>query len=321
VHLDAAMKISRLPDKHFVRVCRNASIRTLYDVELRELELLRGFDAVECHVVVYPYSRRVSSRDITLNPFEEYVKDIQSLQKSTYTPIVSNTGKLFGLVLGVLITAVFMRYKPEDLVSVESVVSILGAFLIGKELWADIDRMVISLTKHWPLRVMESYYSYKLEKHTTLTNYSSFAKRHRYGKDTILPEQIDFIEQSNSQTVRMSFGGRDLRGVAGPVAHMLSVAVAPELVDEFEEGGYLFGVKLSLNRRFAGITFRTELFQSLDGDSAGCLDETGCWHAGGVFYRKTVALRRIKFFAVRGVACGRTIVGRSDLAAGPAQAG
>ncbi|MBD3242565.1 MAG: hypothetical protein GF331_18390, partial [Chitinivibrionales bacterium] len=258
------MPFANLLNADFVRENRNAEIRHLYDIELRRLELLSRYSSVECHVVVYPYSRLVSSADITLSPFEEYVRDIQSLQKSSYTPIVSNFNKLFGLFLGAVITAVFMHFKPDDLVSVESVVSILGAFLIGKELWDDIDRMLVNLTKRWPLRLMEGYYSYKLEKDTTLTHYSKFAKRHRYGKDTVLPDKIDFIEQSNSQTVRTCFSGRDLRGLEGPAVHLLSVAINPECVDEYQNRGSLFGVKVSLNRAILGVTFSTELFQSVD---------------------------------------------------------
>lgn len=306
------MALADLLTHHFVRVNRNPDIRHLYDVELREVEQLARYDTVECHVVVYPYSRLVSSDDIALSPFEEYVRDIQSLQKSSYTPIVSNFGRLFGIFLGALITAVFIKFKPEDLVSVESVVSILGAFLIGKELWDDIDRALINLTKHWPLRLMEGYYSYKLEKDTTLTHYSSLAKKHRYGKHTILPDKIDFIEQSNSQTVRTLISGRDLRGMYGPAVHLLSVAVDPDKVEEFERTGSMFGVKLSLNHAVFGVNFSTELFQSLDGNKAGCLDNHGAWHADGVFYRRTVSAGRIKLFVASGVVNNRTIVGRRD---------
>ena len=298
-----------IPGSIAVVLERNTEIDHLYDVELQGLADLAGCSSAECHLVVYPYSRRISSANIALNPFEEYVKDIASLQKSAYTRVTSEFNKLFGLLLGALITIVFICCKPEELVSVESIVSILAAFFIGKDLWDDIDRMLVDLTRAWPLRLQESYYSYRLERGTTMALYSALAKRRRYGQATVLPTKMDFISQSNSQTVRMWFEGRDLRALGEPQAHILSIAVDPaSLTKELEQAGYLFGVKLSLSRRVGPVTVHTELFQSLDKGQAGCLELSGKWVPGGAFYRLTVTIGRVKLFLRSGVVGGVGIV-------------
>jgi hypothetical protein len=84
-------------------------------------------------------------------------------------------------------------------------------------------------------------------------------------------------------------------------SHILSIHVEPESVDEFDREGFLFGVKLSFNKRFLGWVKSLELFQSLHRYAKGCLDHTGKWVDGGVFYRKTLTLGRIKMFLKHGL--------------------
>jgi len=229
----------------------------------------------ECHVVLYPYSRRVTSEAIAFYPFEEYVKDVLSHQRSAYTRIHSPFNEAFGLLLGLMIAVVFAVFKPQDLLSIESIVSVFAAYAIGKDLWDDIDRALVQVSKEWRICFQDNYYRYQAEKPTTLTFYSLLAKRRRYGKSSLLPEQIDFIKQSNSQTLRMCFNTKDLVSLAEPSAHVHSIHIDPPLSEEFEKSGFLFGIKLSFNKSFLGIMKCFELFQSIDKDSIGCLDEEG----------------------------------------------
>jgi len=89
-----------------------------------------------------------------------------------------------------------------------------------------------------------------------------------------------------------------------------------EQLGDLEQDGFMFGVKLSLNKRFLGVTSNFELFQSIDKCSRGCLDEKGEWIENGVFYRRTFTLGRLKWYASRGIIRDRTIVtseiGNSD---------
>jgi len=214
-------------------------------------------------------------------------------------------------LLGLIIALVFAWFKPLDLFSIESIVSVFGAYTIGKELWDDIERMLTELSKGWRICYRDSYYQYKLEKHTTLTYYSYLAKRQRYGKSCWLPEQIDFIKQSNSQTVRMCFDMADWEEVSDPLVHILSIHIDPALLERFRGQGFLFGVKLSLNKKTLGVTKKFELFQSLDKDARGCLDEEGQWFSNAAFYRRTLTVGRLKYFAAEGVLDGRTIIALS----------
>lgn len=305
----ASHHIADLPYNDFIRLRKNDKIPNFYDVELRHADYLQRYDSVECHVVVYPYSRKVYSHHMRFYPYEEYVKDILSRQKSAYTAIKSQFDKLFGVVLGLLITIIFWFLKPVDLYSVESTVSVIGAYFVGKELWDEIENFLIELTKTWRLRYIESYYAYALEKHTTMTNYGYFAKRHRYGKASLLPDKMDFIEKSNSQTVRMWFDTKELYAFQEPASHILSIHITPDVVQEFEQEGFLFGIKLSFNKRcLCGIVKSLELFQSVHNYVKGCLDENGAWIDDGLFYRQTFMLGRLKWFYTNGLLIHRAII-------------
>lgn len=300
--------LSQIPDVPIVRLRGNRSMPGLYDVEMAGIEGLQGYDHVECHVVLYPYSRRVNSGDITFYPFEEYVKDVLSNQRSAYAEIRGHFNEVFGLLLGLLIAVVFAAFKPEDLLSVESIVSVFAAYTIGKELWDDIERTLIGLSKNWRLRLQDSYYRYQLERHSTLAAYALLAKRRRYGKSSLLPERIDFIKQSNSQTLRMCFDMRDWRCFAEPSGHVHSIHVDPAVLSDFQAAGFMFGVKLSLNRGFLGFSRCLELFQSIDNGSTGCLDGQGEWVEGALFCRNTLTWGRVKYYLNTGLVHGQTIV-------------
>ncbi len=303
------MASSQILYSDFIRLRKNQELTNVYDIEMRHIDYLKNYDSVECHVVIYPYSRKICSKNIVFCPFEEYVKDILTHQKSAYMKLTSYLNKMFALFLGFMITIIFLKFKPDDLFSVESIVSIFGAYFIGKEVWDDIEKLLINLSKTWSLRYQTSYYLYQLEKHTTLSHYSHFAKKQRYGKTPLLPEKIDFIEQSNSQTIRMYFNMKDIQPVDGFSGHLFSIHVDPQLVLDFEEDGCMFGVKLSFNKHSFGLVKHFELFQSLHNNSKGCVDEHGQWIENTVFYRTTFTMGRLKLFLKHGLLYQQTIIG------------
>lgn len=328
------------PLQNAILLRQNEELPNRYEVEMHGLDQLRFYDRVECDVVFYPYSRTICSDNVHFYPFEEYVNDVLSNQRSAYAEISSPWNQLFGLALGLLIALIFAFLHPASLLDIEAIVSVFGAYVIGKELWDDIERLLVNATKDWRLRYQEGYYRYRLEKRTTLTYYSYLAKRRRYGKATLLPEKIDMIKQSNSQTLRMCFDTRDwdsLQKLQWPAdegrrdpdtpepatAHIHSIHVDPDLVDDLHRDGFLFGVKLSLGRRTLGLTRSLELFQSLQAGpslrptgseaalhraSLGCLDHTGRWHEGAVFYRSTLTLGRLKLYLSKGLIFGQSIL-------------
>lgn len=291
------MKPPRIPFQELVHIQKNPQFPHIYDVEMKDIARLQLYDSVECHIVLYPYSRQVSSDHITFFPFEEYAKDVSSHQRSVYVQIERRFNETFGLLLGLAIALIFWMFKPADLLSVESIVSIFGAYTIGKELWDDIERWLIGLSGQWKLRYRDTYYQYELARHTTLTLYSCFARQQRHGKPSLLPERMDFIKQSNSQTVRLFFDRRSLQLFTEPSAHLFSIHIAPSLLHEFEESGFLFGIKMSLGQKLLGITRDIDLFQSISQGTPGCIGEKGEWVTDAIFYRHVWALGRLRYAA------------------------
>ncbi|MDH5638270.1 MAG: hypothetical protein OEZ04_07250, partial [Nitrospinota bacterium] len=257
-------------DAPYITFLPDQRIPYLYDVEVNRVDELKSFDSVELHVVLYPYSKMINTSNYSVNPFEEYAHDISGHLRSSYVPIHNPMGNIFGLFLGGLIATIFSIIAPDQLFSVEAVVSILGAYAIGKELYGDIDNGLVRLTKSWPVRFLGQYYAYRIERGATLTTYSALARQRRYGKQTLMPELFDFIEKSNSVTVRMFFTKEDLaRFGDGSSAHILSVAMDEKLTGEFNKHGFMLGIKIALNTKAFGLTKSRELFQSIDGAKKG----------------------------------------------------
>jgi len=284
------------PKEKLISIKSNPKIKGLFDVELCGIENLKKYGSVECHLVLYPYSRNIGSQDMTFSPFEEYVKDIQSRHRSVYSTMVGRFNHIFGLFLCLLFAAVFYSLKPQSLYSIEAIVSIFALYVIGRDSWAEIENMLVQCTLRWRLRFQESYYQYRLDRGTTLTTYSALAKHARYNKSSLMPAKMDFIQKSNSQTVRMFFLKKDLEKVEGDRAHILSMSVKPSLLRQFHSAGFLFGVKLSFNKRLLFLTKATEIFQSIHGKEIGCLDKSGEWVTGKVFMKKVLQLARIKLY-------------------------
>lgn len=294
---------SNLP-QHCITWRQNAHTPHIYDVELNNIgSFKRRYDTFECHLVVYPYSRYITAKNVHIFPYEEYVKDITSERKSAYSKIGDQSQKAFGLLFGAVITAVVAYLKPSDFFSVEALVSVFAAYLLGKDLWNDVERLLTKLSNKGRLRFQELYYLYELDPHTTLTNYSYLAKWRRYGKHQILPEKMDMIEHSNSQTVRLHFNLHRWEDISDDHIHLFSVHIDEALADQFTIDKLMLGLKMSFNRTmFMGHHACFELFQSADAAKIGCLDDKGLWHKQRVFYRHIRRWGHWKWFAKSGIA-------------------
>ena len=286
---------------------KNSKIPGLFDLEINQLNELRKYSSFECNIVLYPYNRKITKEDYSFNPFEEYVNDLAKNQKSAYQAIKTNAKELFGIFLGLVIFFSVLKFRKDFLISVESIVGIFGAYFIGKDLWDDIENFLITISKNWRIRYQDNYYSYKLDKNSTLAMYSLFAKRQRYGKNALLPEKMEFIEQHNSSTARLYFSKRILRG-CDDNAHLFSISVKPSALADFEKDGYFLGTKISLNKSFLCFESGLDLFQSLSKGKKGCLDNKGNWLENAVYYRKTFSISRIRIFYKKGFIKNRQII-------------
>lgn len=67
---------------------RNPNATHIYDVILNDLSAFKhSYDRLECHVVIYPYSRQITANQFHIYPYEEYIKDISTGRKSAYQRI------------------------------------------------------------------------------------------------------------------------------------------------------------------------------------------------------------------------------------------
>lgn len=294
------MKLKKELYQKLIRIRKNKDIDSVWDVEMKGIKDTSGFDSLECHIVLYPYSRQINSLNFQFHPFEEYAKDINLKQQSAYSKIVTNFNKFFGLILGLAITLVFVLIKPEDLFSVESVVSVFAAYAIGKEMWFDLEKYIINFFNKSALRKIiryqKDYFKCKLERDTTLTKYINLAKINRYQRTTILPQKMNLIQNNNSKTIRMLFDLKCIEELKDSSSHLLSIHINKNKLTTFESRGFLLGIKLSFNKKTLGTTSSYELFQSLNNYESGCVAENGQWIKDSVFLRKTLSVHRLKFY-------------------------
>lgn len=303
------MNIGKNIYQGIIRIKKSSAEPNICDIDAENADKLKICSSFESQILLYSYSPKTSSDHFVFNPFEEYANDILLNQRTAYFEIPNQFNKLFGAILVLGIAIIFSIFKPVGFFSIEYLVSILWAYLIGKEVGDDIERILLEISKKWKIKFVDSYYSYELEKDTTMTNYYIFAKERRYGKAPLLPEKFDFNKQSNSQMLRMYFDAHNLSAIKNSSAHLFSIRFDPALVSDFEKSGFMLGAKLSFNKEFFGIKTSFELFQSIDRGSKGCLDKKGKWLENTIFYRHAYSFGRIKYYKDQGFLNNETIFG------------
>ncbi len=278
---------------------QNTVFPEIIDVELNNVKSIQDkFNILECHLVLYPLSRKIKANNFHFYPYEEYIRDINENKKSAYNKISDSSPRIFGLLFSALVVMIVMKLNPQDFYSVEAIVSAFGAYMLGKDLWVDVERWLVNVTKKYRLRMMNHYFDFQLDKNTTLTNYAHFAKSKRYGASHILSNKMDYIEHSNSQTVRMLFDLKDMEieNYSNEKIHILSIHLDEELLEEFKKEGYIIGVKLNFIKKHLGFNQCFEVFQSINNNVLGCLNEKKQWLNNCIFIRRTLVSGRLKFY-------------------------
>ncbi|MCB1142351.1 MAG: hypothetical protein H7A24_00605 [Leptospiraceae bacterium] len=296
-----------VPD-NLVSVRRHSEKSQIYDFDLNCLDFLKKYDSIECHIIIYPYSREIKSSNIRFLPFEEYSKDLEKNLPSAYIKSEKSFQKYFGAILGLIIFVLFAFLKPSDLFSVQSIVSIFGAYAIGKELWSDIEKWLEKISRGGSLRFQENYYKYELDRHSTLTAYSNLAKQERYKKESILPSGMNFLELSNSQTLRMLFTREDLDTSNQNSVHIFSMHIDRDKINSFQKDGFLFGIKFSFTKDNLIFQKRTEFYQSIHKSVYGCLDSERNWKIDGAFWKKNWIFGHWKWTEKSGLMYGKKII-------------
>lgn len=289
------MHLKGIPYTDLIRLDRNEALPHIFDVRMQNVQQLAPFDSVECHLVLYPYSRRIGADHFQIHPFSGYMREVNRHGKSCYMRIPETADKLAGLALALSITALCMLFKPDLLLRVEVLVSIMGAYFLGRDFWGDTETHMINMLAGLRLSYRKRYYSFRLEKNTTLVRYSDFARKKRYGYSEPLPEWIDHIVQNNSQTLRMWFSGGTISGLKEESIQLCAIHFPPALLEPLEAEGFLFGVKMSFNRRWGPFTKRMEMFQSLSKGTRGCLDAGQSWRENDAYVREVLSLGQFRF--------------------------
>lgn len=241
-------------------------------------------DFVDVLATFYPYNLETDADNFKILPYEEYVNEVSNKKRSAYRAILPFFDKLFGIVLAFLLSFIFFLIDPELLISVEAVVSLLGLYLVGKELWVDLDDLLISVTRSWKLKWRSQEYYYKRNYFGTIQGFWQFARDTRNQSSFLLADVFDFISQSNSKTVELRFDNKKLH----KKTKVLSF--------ESQNQNGLLGFKVSVGKRvLPGVTQRTEYFQSIQNNEIGTVIN-GVWEKDQVLVKHTYLIGRLKYY-------------------------
>jgi len=272
---------------------------SIFDITLDNISQFRQYSSVECTLFFYPYNREVNADDFVVLPFEEYVDNIVTAKQSTYRKIRTFSENIFGLFLGLLIFSVFANIKPEDLISIESIVSIFGAYAIGKEIWQDIDIALITISNSWKIRWVGEKFHYIREEFGTIRQFWEKARLNRYGRSNILPSKMDFIKHSNSKTIELFFSKGDLNQVKKESSRILSIIMKEDRSKQRQKLRYMIGSKITLSHKVLFFSYDIELFQSIScnkNDTVGAIDSENVWNSNSVLKKHILRLGRCKCY-------------------------
>lgn len=276
---------------------RNKTDQTVLDLYL-DIDSCNKLSELKVKFLFYPFSREMKAEDYYIFPYEEYVNDINKGKRSSYSNQTSKQGMLFGLVLGILICFIVYLYKPSDLLSVESIVSIIGAFLLGKELWPDINDFLSNLTHKLPVSWRNYFYPYKRQKQDSLNKYSVLARENRYQDTSIYPDYFDYIEHSNSKRVDLYF--KDLTCFhEEDKVRIASMHFPHETVDQITSSNYMSAVRFIKIKKFLFFRTETHYFQGMKNGKIGEITNNEKWQNGLISEQRYLCLGKFSLLIKR----------------------
>jgi hypothetical protein len=252
---------------------------------------------LEISLVVYPYTDEVDADQFKISPYEEYVADVELDKRSTYLPIVSQSDKFFGLALGFVIAATFYILKVEDLFSVQSIVSVLGAYAIGKELWSDIDAGLVAVTKDRFFRWLPQEYFYQRQDFGILQRFTQLARIKRFGAITTLASKLDFVTHSHSKTVELFFNKVDVHHVEEEVVRLGTLEFSEQQNVKKIQHTCMVGIKVKVVRVFGPLSYAKEYYQALDQGEVGVVDDQEHWQQNKTLQRSFFGIGKIGHYS------------------------
>lgn len=267
-------------------------------VFLNRVDEIKKFNSVELTTFLYPYNSRLDSNSFRILPFEEYIEDLRTGKRSNYKQIDDFADKFFGIFLALIIVMFFALFKPSDLFSVQSVISIFAAYTVGKELWTDLDNLLINTTRYFRISWKEKKYFYSRVDFGTIQKFWEFARNVRYKNKTLLPSQIDFMKHSNSKTIEMLFKKKDLKNIDSKTIQILSYELNNSDFGLFQKDSFMVAFKLVLNTNFIFCNFSKEYFFAESTSKFGIIEGNN-FVEGKVFCRSIINFSRIKIYLTK----------------------
>jgi plasmid maintenance system killer protein len=271
----------------------NKKYRHITDITLNNTTELSHFSEVKIGIFLYPFNRNVNSDSFVFTPYEEYNNDIIEGRKSAYQKISKIADKLFGFVLATFILIIFALIKPSEIYSIESIVSILAALAIGKELWKDIDNALTGLTRYWPIIWKADDFTYIRKSYGNLERFAKFARLKRYGQNTILAKKMNMITNSNSKSIKLLYVSKQFKELSENSTRIASIHFSKDLeLKGYED--YMFVLHLTTSRRKLIFKYQIEYFQCFLNNKIGSINKNNEFKVENITLSKSLNFGKFK---------------------------
>lgn len=284
---------SQSPKNTPIIIEQNPLAKNIFDVNIDFPNRNEKIKSYEIQLMIFPYSRLISAKDFTLYPFQEIRENIEQSEDNTYSEIIDSEDKGFGIALSLIIFLIFLIFTPKDIFSLQSIITLLGTYAIGKEFWHDLESFLVDKTKGKKIRFLNKVYKYQQNPLSTIFSNWKIAEERRYGITSIHPDEFAFTNTSNSIVLKSKFEAKSLN--QNNKNHFCSFHIKKSLTKEFLEKGFLIGSKITINKKAGFILVSTEYFQTFDKGKYGSrIDDK--WQENTSFIRYTISIWRIKFY-------------------------
>lgn len=263
----------------------------------REISLLYSTDdpADETFISAffYPYDRDIAAENYKFLPYEEYVDEVTAGGNTLFEPVTDPFRLLFGISVAASIGIVVAIIDVNSILSVEALVSMFGAYTVGKEIWPDVNGFLIGLSRRWRVSWRAQQFSLIREDYGTIQQFYTLARKKRYERIVATPSRLEFNEHSNSKIVDLLYSFRDIKAAKHQPVKILSIFSGDRALVKL---GYMLGVKIAESRKLLFINFNTEYFQARDNGKLGIVDRHGGWREKQAIVRKTISVGRFKVY-------------------------
>lgn len=255
-----------LPDIKLVEISYHEKYN-VFDIQLKNIELLTEYDFVELDISCFPLSRKIRSINYNFEPFEHYIDETKTAT-SMYRSQQDLWEHLSWLSTTAILTWIVAEFNPKNITETESLATLVIAYLGGMKAWPTIESFFINRSAKWKLQFKERYYHYIQNIAATWEKYDNDAKKERYNMENIRPDQIGIVIDSIRQKMRLRFTKKQLLALPKDAnkVNVMNISLSDELRDEFFKKWIRIWVHIKLWDKVPYLPIlktRTELIQTL----------------------------------------------------------